>query len=83
MNDDFRWFTVEEGDTLLESVAKSCCHRKGSLILSRIMAARYKESRVTELLDTNLGRYLQCPFLKNNIILFQEGKATADIIMKN
>ena len=59
LNDDFRWFTVEEGDTLLELVAKSCCYKKGSLILSRIMAARYKERRVTELLDANLGKVLQ------------------------
>ena len=45
MNDDCRWYPVTLGDTLLESVAKSCCGQKGSLILRRIMAARYKERK--------------------------------------
>ena len=45
MNEDCRWFPVTLGDTLLESVAKSCCGQKGSLIINRIMAARNKERK--------------------------------------
>ena len=45
MNEDCRWFPVTLGDSLLESVAKSCCGQKGSLILNRIMAARNKERK--------------------------------------
>ena len=45
MGEDCRWYPVNEGDTFLESVAKSCCSQKGSLVLNKIMAARNKERK--------------------------------------
>ena len=60
MNDDCRWFTVSVGDTLLQSAAKSCCPLKGSLVLDRIMAARFKERQNKHLTETVLGRREAC-----------------------
>ena len=57
LNEDFRWYTVDVGNTLLEYVAESCCRKKGSLILNRIMAARYKERRARAMADTYLGNF--------------------------
>lgn len=37
---DYRWQPVLQGESLLESVAASCCQKKGSLLLERVMAAR-------------------------------------------
>ena len=58
LNEEYRWYTVEGGDTLLELVAESCCHKKGSLILNKIMAARYKERRTKAMAETHLGNIL-------------------------
>ena len=56
MQEDCRWSPVNMGDTLLESVAKSCCSQKGSLVLRRIMAARYKERRNRNRVESVMGR---------------------------
>ena len=55
MNKELRWYTVNKGNTLLEYVAESSCRKKGSLILSRIMSARYKEQRARVLKENHLG----------------------------
>ena len=55
LSKELRWFTVDTGSTLLEYAAESCDRRKGSLVLNRIMAARYKERRSKVLADTHLG----------------------------
>ena len=65
MKDDCRWYPVTLGDTLLESVAKSCCGQKGSLILRRIMAARYKERK-----NRNQSRPLQTSEININNVQF-------------
>ena len=56
LNADFRWYTVKTGNSLLEYVAESSCRKKGSLVLNRIMTARYKEQRAKVLSDTHLGK---------------------------
>ena len=56
MNEEHRWYTVNAGNTLLEYAAESCCRKKGSLILNRIMAARYKERRAKAMENTHQGK---------------------------
>ena len=62
LNDDLRWYTVNVGDTLLELTAKSCCKKKGALVLDRIMAARNKERRNKHQCDSLLGRKDACKY---------------------
>ena len=47
---------MDVGDSLLESVAKSCCGQKGALVINRIMAARYKERKNRNRVESLLGR---------------------------
>ena len=56
LNEDLRWYTVNVGDTLLELTAKSCCSKKGALVLDRIMAARNKERKNKIYGNSLLGR---------------------------
>ena len=62
LNEDLRWYTVNVGDTLLELTAKSCCKKKGALVLDRIMAARNKERKNKHLGDSFLGRKDACKY---------------------